>query len=372
MAPSLNQSRQQPTEEKTNILFISMARLVDVALPRIGNLAPAITWPFMLQAALIQVLSLSVLVLLCSVLPVSAQQDTLVYLPCAWDDFNNAPILATNLGVDSATSQTTWGLYERPFDREVGPGAWLYSLSNQIPANPIPHSKATLIHGPAPSQAIVIYAAPIRDGIPPQFVTGECSIATPVAVCSVTVDVPTGQVTIGPSQAGTTTFVEGAPRETETARNKASRGLGLVNQTWMVLVSRSWRDYAKQGDALLNPGNVKTLIDDASALAQGLCDCPHLGPQLQRWIWSLRLLETLLDAMSSGPVRSSVVAGSISGVGKPIRAHIGAPSRVFQPILVRLDSFSNVRFWVAVTDLCFKSSIAQLWRFSFSPAVLLG
>ncbi|TEB36891.1 hypothetical protein FA13DRAFT_1787203 [Coprinellus micaceus] len=171
----------------------------------------------MAQRFLFQVVLLLVGLSLSSDIRVAAQQETLVYLPFGWDGPNNAPISASILAVDAAASQTTWGLYERPLDREVGP--------------------ATLIQGPSPSQASLIYVAPLADGLPSQTLTGDCAIETPVAVCSMNVDIPTGRVTVRPTVTVSVTAsvqADADVRETGPARNAAStRVTTPVTTVWM-------------------------------------------------------------------------------------------------------------------------------------------
>jgi hypothetical protein len=160
-----------------------------------------------------------------------------VYLPFGWDGPNNAPISASILAVDAAASQTTWGLYERPLDREVGPGAFHRIHQRRRKLMGSIDIAATLIQGPSPSQASLIYVAPLADGLPSQTLTGDCAIETPVAVCSMNVDIPTGRVTVRPTVTVSVTAsvqADADVRETGPARNAAiTRVTTPVTTVWM-------------------------------------------------------------------------------------------------------------------------------------------
>lgn len=79
----------------------------------------------------------------------------------------------------------------------------------------------------------MVYATPLADGLPPQTLTGQCTITTPVAVCSLTVDVPTVQVVVRPPSTRTD-VVGGDTRETGRPRNGAVKALGTWNRAWAV------------------------------------------------------------------------------------------------------------------------------------------
>ena len=163
-----------------------------------------------------------------------------MYLPFGWDGPNDAPISASMLAVDAAASQTTWGLYERPLDREVGPGAFHRTYSPGRQLTRCIGFAATLIQGPSSGQASLIYVAPLADGLPSQTLTGNCAIETPVAVCSMNVDIPTGRVTVRPTVTiSVTASAQGDPdvRETGPARNAAiARWTTPATTPWMLAV----------------------------------------------------------------------------------------------------------------------------------------